>query len=226
METVPRKYPNEKKNQVCSGNEEIWEYTESMTKDGPVLLDCLVNETYETMHSPGKMAGKTVGRLLKMLASITNSKRALELGMFTGYTALSIAEGMAEDGKLITCEASPLACGMARKYFAKSEYGHKIEIAEGICLDTLPKIEGMFDFVFIDVDKRNYLNYFKMILPQVEVGGLILIDNALWMGNVLNPESELDKSVAALNEFVANHDDLENAFLIARDGLNIVRKIR
>jgi len=226
MGTVTRKYPSDKKNQLCSSDEGIWEYTESMTKDGPVLLDVLINETYETMHCPGKMAGKTVGRALKMLAAITKSKRVLELGMFTGYTALCLAEGLPDDGEVITCEASPLACKMARKYFAKSEHGHKIEIVEGMCMDTVPNITGMFDLVFIDVDKRNYLNYFKMVLPQVEVGGLIVIDNALWMGNVLNPESELDKSVAALNEYVLNHPDLENTFFIVRDGLNIVRKIR
>ena len=226
MGTVTRKYPNDKRNQVCSSDEKIWEYTESMTKSGQPLLDELVNETYETMHCPGKMAGKTVGRALKMLATITNSKRALELGMFTGYTALSIAEGLPDDGEVITCEASPLACDVAQKYFNKSEHGHKIKIVQGMCMDTLPTIEGIFDLVFIDIDKRNYLNYFKMILPQVKVGGLIIIDNALWMGNVLNPESELDKAVAELNQYILDSPDLENVFFIVRDGLNIVRKIR
>jgi len=226
MGTVTRKYPSDKKNQVCSSDESIWDYTESMTKDGPELLDELIDETYEKMHCPGKTAGKTVGRALKMIASITNSKRALELGMFSGYTALSIAEGLTDDGEVITIEASPLACGMAKKYFERSEYGHKIKVLEGMCMDMLPAVEGMFDLVFIDIDKRNYLNYFKMILPQVEVGGLIIVDNALWMGNVMNPESELDKSVAALNEFILKHPDLENVFFIARDGLNIVRKLR
>ena len=226
MGEVIRKYPSNKVNQLCSSDEGIWDYTEAMTKDGPEILDELIDETYEKMHCPGKMAGKTVGRALKMLTSITKTKRALELGMFTGYTALSIAEGLPDDGEILTCEASPLACDMARKYFDRSEHGKKIKIIFGKCMDTVPEIDGMFDLVFIDVDKRNYLNYFKMILPQVEVGGLIIVDNALWMGNVLQPESDLDKSVASLNEYILNHPDLENVFFIVRDGLNIVRKIR
>ena len=226
MGIVTRKYPSDKINQLCSSDEGIWDYTESMTKDGPALLDDLLDETYDKLHCPGKTAGKTVGRTLKLLTSISKAKRALELGTFSGYTALCIAEALPDDGKLITCESSPVSCEMARRYFAQSEHGHKIEIKEGKCLQTLPTITGMFDLVFIDIDKRNYLNYFKMILPQVEAGGLIIVDNALWMGNVLHPESELDKSVASLNEFILEHPDLENAFLIVRDGLNIVRKIR
>ena len=223
---MERKYPNEKKNQVSSADDRIWEYTEKVTKLGPDLLEELLDETYEKMHSPGKTAGRTVGRALKMIASMINSKSALELGTFTGYTALCIAEGMSADGKLYTCEASPLACDMAQKYFDRSEFGHKIEIVRGMCMDTVPDLDGPFDLVFLDADKRNYLNYFKMILPKVTAGGVIIVDNALWMGNVIDPQSPLDIAVAELNEYIYSHPDLENVFFIARDGLNIVRKVR
>lgn len=225
MSELKHKYPNVKENQITN-DEALQNYMETMTKNGPDLLDELVDETMETMHNPGKMAGKIVGRTLKMLASMINAKSCLELGMFTGFTALSIAEGMPEDGKLICLEASPLATDTAKKYFAKSEHGNKIEVKLGMIEDTLPECEGPFDIIFLDADKRNYLNYFKELHSRLRVGGLFIIDNALWMGHVMDPKTPLDKSVAELNQAVVDHPDYENVFFAVRDGLNIARKIR
>jgi caffeoyl-CoA O-methyltransferase len=221
-----KKYPNQKEYQVCSSNEQIWEYTENLMKEDSQVLCDLLEYTFENMHSPGKTAGKTVGKLLRLLISLTNPKSVLELGTFSGYTALCMAEAMPNDGILHTCDLSPLAVEVAQSFFDKSPHGKKIKVYNKSCFDLIEELPGPFDFVFLDADKRNYMNYFKLILPKVKVGGLIVVDNALWMGNVLAPESPLDKSIAELNQYIADDDSLENVFLIVRDGLNIVRKIK
>lgn len=200
------------------------DYCIDTTQAEPDLLIELVEKTYSDMGYPNKLSGKTIGRTLKLLAKIAQPKRVLEIGMFTGYSALSIAEGMPSDGQLICCETNPRAIEFAQSFFDRSEHGKKIQVIFGPALETIKTLEGEFDFVFIDADKRNYLNYYEAVLPLVRSGGLIIIDNSLWQGRVLDPKENSDIAVNRVNRLIAQDIRVENVHLNVRDGLNIVVK--
>ena len=206
-------------------DEAIEDYAFLVTGEEPALLQELIDQTNLNMGWPQKLSGRLVGRTLKMLAALKQPKRALEIGMFTGYSALSIAEGMPQDGKLICCETNPRAIDFAKTFFERSEHGHKIDVIFGRALDTLDTLEGPFDFTFIDADKRNYMNYYLRVKELTEPGGLIILDNVLWSGKVLQPESEIDDVLVECNQFIADDPEVENVFLTVRDGLNVVRKL-
>ncbi len=211
-------------------NEAVEDYAFLNTGAEPPLLQELIDSTNENMGWPQKLSGRLVGRTLKMLSAIHQPKNALEIGMFTGYSALSIAEGMPEDGKLICCETNPRAIDFAKTFYARSEHGHKIDVIFGRALDTLEQLEKTMteplDFTFIDADKRNYLNYYLKVKELTRPGGLIILDNVLWSGKVLQPESEIDDTLVETNRLIADDPDVENVFITLRDGLNVVRKIR
>jgi len=206
-------------------NEAIEDYAFLVTGEEPPLLQELIDQTNLNMGWPQKLSGRLVGRTLKMLAALKQPKRALEIGMFTGYSALSIAEGMPEDGKLICCETNPRAIDFAKTFFDRSEHGHKIDVIFGRALDTLDTLEGPFDFTFIDADKRNYMNYYLRVKELTAPGGLIVLDNVLWSGKVLQPESDIDDVLVECNRYIAEDPDVENVFLTLRDGVNVVRKL-
>jgi caffeoyl-CoA O-methyltransferase len=206
-------------------DEAIEDYAFLVTGEEPALLQELIDQTNLNMGWPQKLSGRLVGRTLKMLAALKQPKRALEIGMFTGYSALSIAEGMPQDGKIICCETNPRAIDFAKTFFERSEHGHKIEIIFGRALETLDTLEGPFDFTFIDADKRNYMNYYLRVKELTEPGGLIILDNVLWSGKVLQPESDIDDVLVECNQFIADDPEVENVFLTVRDGLNVVRKL-
>jgi caffeoyl-CoA O-methyltransferase len=207
-------------------NEAVEDYAFLNTSEEPALLKELIDATNQNMGWPQKLSGRLVGRTLKMLSAIHQPKRALEIGMFTGYSALSIAEGMPEDGKLICCETNPRAIEFAQTFYDRSEHGHKIDVIFGRALDTLATLEGPLDFTFIDADKRNYLNYWLAVKELTRPGGLIILDNVLWSGKVVQPESEIDDTLVETNRIIAADHDFENVFLTVRDGLNVVRKLR
>lgn len=207
-------------------DEAIEDYAFISTSAEPPLLQELIDQTNLNMGWPQKLSGRLVGRTLKMLAALSQPKRALEIGMFTGYSALSIAEGMPDDGRLICCETNPRAIDFAKTFYERSEHGHKIEVIFGRALDTLATLEGPFDFTFIDADKRNYMNYYLQVKELTAPGGLIILDNVLWSGKVLQPESDIDDVLVECNQYIAEDPDVENVFLTVRDGLNVVRKIR
>ncbi|MBT3146714.1 class I SAM-dependent methyltransferase [Neptunomonas phycophila] len=207
-------------------NEAVEDYAFLNTSEEPALLKELIDATNQNMGWPQKLSGRLVGRTLKMLSAIHQPKRALEIGMFTGYSALSIAEGMPEDGKLICCETNPRAIEFAQTFYDRSEHGHKIDVIFGRALDTLATLEGPLDFTFIDADKRNYLNYWLAVKELTRPGGLIILDNVLWSGKVVQPESEIDDTLVETNRIIAADPDFENVFLTVRDGLNVVRKLR
>ncbi|MEL0635673.1 class I SAM-dependent methyltransferase [Marinomonas sp. TI.3.20] len=200
-------------------------YCIDTTQSEPDLLIELVDKTYSDMGYPNKLSGKIIGRTLKILTTIKQPKRALEIGMFTGYSALSIAEGMPSDGEIICCETNPRAIEFAQSFFDRSPHGYKIKTIFGPGLDTIQSLEGLFDLVFIDADKRNYLNYYEAVLPLVSKGGLIIIDNSLWQGRVLDPKENSDIAVNDLNQLIAQDNRVENVHLNVRDGLNLVVKI-
>jgi len=206
-------------------DEAVEDYAFLVTKEEPPLLQELIDQTNLNMGWPQKLSGRLVGRTLKMLSALKQPKRALEIGMFTGYSALSIAEGMPADGKITCCETNPRAIDFAKTFFDRSEHGHKIDVIFGRALDTLETLEGPFDFTFIDADKRNYMNYYLKVKELTEPGGLIILDNVLWSGKVLQPESEIDDVLVECNQFIADDPEVENVFLTVRDGLNVVRKL-
>lgn len=206
-------------------DEAVEDYAFLVTKEEPPLLQELIDQTNLNMGWPQKLSGRLVGRTLKMLSALKQPKRALEIGMFTGYSALSIAEGMPADGKITCCETNPRAIDFAKTFFDRSEHGHKINVIFGRALDTLETLEGPFDFTFIDADKRNYMNYYLKVKELTEPGGLIILDNVLWSGKVLQPESEIDDVLVECNQFIADDPEVENVFLTVRDGLNVVRKL-
>jgi caffeoyl-CoA O-methyltransferase len=157
-------------------DQNIEEY--AITKSEPTgqLLKDLVEETKKRTTMPQMLCGPIEGRFLKMMVLASGAKRVLEIGMFTGYSALSMAEGLPADGELMTCEIDPDVIAIAKSYFAKSEHGKKIKVLEGAALDSIKKLSGPIDLVFIDADKDNYANYYEAVLPLVRQGGLILID--------------------------------------------------
>jgi caffeoyl-CoA O-methyltransferase len=159
-----------------------------------------------------------------MLVRLAGARRVLEIGMFTGYSALMMAEGLPDDGRLITCDVDPKAIEMASRYFAESPHGHKIEVRMGPALDTIKSLEGPFDMVFIDADKGNYSNYYDACMPMVRPGGLIAADNVLWSGRVLAPEDDDTRSIVAFNEKVQSDPRVENVCLTVRDGVMLAWK--
>ena len=212
-------------------NEAIEDYAFLNTTREPELLQELIDETNKNMGWPQKLSGRLVGRTLKMLVQLAQPKNCLEIGMFTGYSALSIAEGMPDDGKLICCETNPRAIEFAQTFYDRSPHGHKIAVIFGRALDTLDDLTAKgelapLDFSFIDADKRNYMNYYERVLELTRPGGMIVLDNVLWSGKVLQPESEIDDVLVEMNRRIADDPNVENTFLTVRDGMNVVRKLR
>jgi caffeoyl-CoA O-methyltransferase len=158
------------------------------------------------------------------LVRLSRAKHALEIGMFTGYSGLMIALGLPEDGTLITCDIDPKAEAIARRAFAKSPAGRKIEIRMGPALQTLKTLKGPLDFVFIDADKENYLGYYEAVLPLLRKGGFLVADNTLWSGKVLAPESASDKAIVAFNQAVAKDARVDKVLLTVRDGMTLAVK--
>jgi caffeoyl-CoA O-methyltransferase len=165
------------------------------------------------------MVGPLEGSLLRLLVRLMAAKRVLEIGMFTGYSALAMAEALPEDGKLITCDVNPETSEIARRYFAESAHGHKIEIKLGPAKETLKALKGPFDLCFIDADKEGYDDYYDRALDLVRRGGLIVLDNMLRGGRVISPKDQEARTVAALNDRIQKDERVENVFLPIRDGV-------
>jgi len=204
----------------------IEEYAKAHTTPEDEVLMRLYKETIET-YGERKISDRILGRFLKSLVQISKARTVLEIGMYTGYSALSMAEGLPEDGRLLTCEIDPEIASKAKEYFAESPHGHKIEVREGPALDTLREMKGKRftpDLVFIDADKVNYLIYYEMIVRMLRPGGLIVIDNALWSGEVLNPQDEKSEAIAVTNRLIIEDTRVENVLLSFRDGVQLVRK--
>jgi caffeoyl-CoA O-methyltransferase len=203
---------------------DIEEYAASKTQPTNALLNDLLKETHEQMEYPQMLTGPLEGSFLRLMVQISGAKSVLEIGMFTGYSALSMAEGLPSDGKLVTLEINPKCIEMASKYFEKSEHGKKITVKEGPAIDSLKSIEGPFDLVFIDADKTNYKNYYDAVLPKLKSGGIILVDNVLWSGAVLDPKTDDDKAIVELNNYVVADSRVDKVLLTIRDGVFLIRK--
>lgn len=202
----------------------IEEYALEKTSDHDELLAGLMKDTHENMHLPQMLTGPVEGRLLNLMVQISGAKRVLEIGTFTGYSALSMAAGLPADGELVTLDLDPKCIEMARSYFEKSPHGKKINLIEGPALQSIEKLEGPFDLCFIDADKQNYLNYYEAVMPLMKNGGVILVDNVLWNGAVLDPKESSDKAIDKFNQHVAKDDRVEKVLLTVRDGVYFIRK--
>jgi caffeoyl-CoA O-methyltransferase len=204
--------------------EPIERYAEAHTEAVDPLFEELREETYRSMASPGMQVGRVEGTFLKTLAAISRAKHALEIGMFTGYSGLMIAAGLPEDGDLVTCDVDPKAEAIARRYFARSPHGGKITVRMGPALETIATLAGPIDFVFIDADKENYSNYYDAVFPLLSPGAILVADNVLWSGKVLDPKEPTDRAIVAFNDKVAGDSRVEKVLLTVRDGMLLVRR--
>jgi caffeoyl-CoA O-methyltransferase len=207
--------------------EHIEEYVAAHTTPHTRLLEELEEYTLANCAYPQMLVGRVEGRLLKLLVRLIGARRVLEIGTFTGYSALCMAEGLPADGSLITCEINPEHAKIAQSFFDRSPYGKQITIHLGPALETLKTLpaDRLFDMVFLDADKENYGNYYDAVLPRLRKGGLIVADNVLWSGRVLKPEKETDRALAQFNEKVLRDGRVENVMLTVRDGVMLIRKI-
>lgn len=205
-------------------DEKIEKYAFDHTQNEGELLLEIKDETYASLDCPQMLTGRIEGRLLKLFAQLLGAKRILEIGTFSGYSSLSMAEALPDDGTLITCDLDDDAICFARRYFKQSPHGKKITLREGPALDTLKSLSGPFDMAFIDADKLNYLNYYEAVMPLIRQGGLIVVDNVLWNGGVLNPIDDHEKAIHHFNEIVIRDNRVEPLMLPVRDGVYCIRK--
>ena len=204
--------------------EGIEQYAEEHTTAASTLLQELAAETRSTMQAPQMLTGPIEGRFLELLVSGLGARRVLEIGTFTGYSALAMAEALPEGGHIDTCDIEPAHVEVARRYIARSPHADKITIHLGPALETISALEGEFDFVFIDADKGNYGNYFEAVLPRLSERGLIAIDNTLWSGRVLDPPDDDSRAIAALNDKLVRDERVICVQLTVRDGVTLVRR--
>lgn len=206
---------------------DIEAYAETHSMPESSVCRTLREETHRTMAHPQMLVGPLEGAFLKMMTKLVGAKRVLEIGMFTGYSALCFAEALPEDGTVVTCDIDENAAAVARRYIAQALFGRKISIRMGPALDTMRTVTGPFDLIFIDADKPNYLNYYRRSLDLLAPNGVILIDNVLWSGEVLKQPSP-DESTAAIQELnrTVSADPRVTAVLVTiRDGILVVRRV-
>jgi caffeoyl-CoA O-methyltransferase len=200
-------------------------YATAHTSAEPALLLELAAETRRFSDAHGMMVGRLEGRFLKLLVAAAGARRVLEIGTFTGYSALSMAEALPADGRLITCELDEDHAALARRFFARSEHGAKIELRVGRAIDTVRTLEGPFDFVFIDADKPSYADYYAAVLPLLAPGGVIAVDNVLWSGRVIDASvnDANTRALRAFNDLVADDPRVECVMVPIRDGVTLIR---
>jgi len=207
-------------------SKDIQKYTDLHSQKEPDLLQELNRETWQKVLIPRMLSGAYQGRLLSILSKLIKPKQILEIGTYTGYSALCLAEGLSADGQLHTIDHNEELATIQKKYFDKSPYKNQIKTYLGEALDIISKFKIKFDLVFIDADKTNYPNYFKAIVPKMNRGGLILSDNVLWSGKVLQLAETKDKDTQALqiyNKLLNDDSRVESVLLPIRDGLTLTR---
>jgi caffeoyl-CoA O-methyltransferase len=204
----------------------IEEYCLRHTSARDKLLRELEKYTNRHCADAQMLIGPHEGALLAMLVRLSGARRILEIGCFTGYSALCMAEALPRNGRLTTCEIKRGHADIARSFFARSPHGHKIKIRLGPALETLAGLpaSARFDFVFLDADKENYVNYYEAVLPRLRRGGLIVADNVLWSGHVLAPKKKTDRAVVRFNNHVRRDPRVECVMLPVRDGVSVIRK--
>jgi len=206
----------------------IEKYVEALSdKESPLLKE--INEyTFRNIHQPRMLSGHLQGRILSFISQIKKPKNILEIGTYTGYSALCLAEGLSTDGKLITIDKDKSLYSIVGDFFSRSKYANQIDRKIGEALNLIPEIKLKFDLVFIDADKKNYKNYFNQVFDMLNVGGVIIVDNVLWNGKVTDlDKNHNDKITVYMNEFnkyIKNNKKVSKLILPVRDGLTIIIK--
>jgi caffeoyl-CoA O-methyltransferase len=205
--------------------EEIEQYAEAHTSAPTELLRRLAEETKSALERPSMLTGTIEGRLLELLVFAIGARRVLELGTYSGYSAISMAAALPPGGHIDTCEVEETHAAVAKRYIEEAGYTDRITIHLGPALETIARLEGDFDFVFIDADKVNYMAYYEALLPRLADGALMAIDNTLWSGRVLEAEQdESTKAIVELNDHIAADDRVIAVQLTVRDGVTLVRQ--
>jgi caffeoyl-CoA O-methyltransferase len=199
-------------------------YAEEHTTPDGELFERLAAETAEKTTAPEMMVGRLEGQFLRVLVRSLRARRILELGTFTGYSSISMALALPAGGRVITCDVNKETTAIARRYAQEAGVADRIEYRLGPALETIAQLDGPFDLVFIDADKPNYINYYEATLPMLAEGGLIVVDNTLWSGRVIDVEDteETTQAIRALNDHVSADPRVENVLLTVRDGMNLV----
>jgi caffeoyl-CoA O-methyltransferase len=209
-------------------SEEIDRYTEEHTTPPTELLAALAEETRASLRLPQMLTGTVEGRLLEMLVWLSSARHVLELGTYSGYSSLSMAPALPEGGRIDTCEISEEHAAVARRYIAESPYADRITVHVGPALETIERLDGKFDFVFIDADKENYVNYYEAVLPRLSGRGAIAADNTLWSGRVVDDsdDSGATRAIRAFNDYVRHDSRVVSVMLTVRDGVTLTRRAR
>ncbi|MDR1876303.1 MAG: class I SAM-dependent methyltransferase [Flavobacteriaceae bacterium] len=200
-------------------------YIEQNSEEEPALLRALRRETYQKTTQPHMISGILQGRILSMLSKMISPDLIIEIGTFTGYATLCLAEGLSETGKIITIDKNEETAYLPKKYFQRSEFAQKINFREGNALEVLPFVNEPVDLVFLDADKENYIKYIELVKPKLRQGGIILADNILWKGKVVTEAN--DRKTEIIREFnrkLKEDRSLEVVILPVRDGISIIRK--
>ncbi len=208
--------------------EEIENYATQHSEDEPVLLQELTKKTFLNVLQPRMLSGHFQGRLLSLLSKLVQPKTILEIGTYTGYATLCLAEGLQTNGTLHTIDVNEELQDLQRDFFERSGKGNQIIQHLGQALDIIPSLNTKFDLVFIDADKKNYANYFDLVIEKMNQGGIILSDNVLWSGKVIEEIKQNDKQTQALmayNQKIKNDPRVETLLLPIRDGLTVSRVI-
>jgi caffeoyl-CoA O-methyltransferase len=204
----------------------VEEYAVEHTSGEPPWFATLAEDTRARTTAPGMMVGTLEGRLLTALVAMLRPRLVLEIGTFTGYSALSMAEALPPDGRIVTCDISEEHVAIAREHIARTPHADRIEILLGPAQQSVEGLQGPFDLVFIDADKGGYLGYYEAVLPKLAPDGVILVDNVLWSGRVVDPavDDEDTKAIRAFNDHVAADDRVEVVLLTVRDGVSLIRR--
>ena len=214
---------------MFTANKEIEKYVSDHTEAESELLKKLSRETHLKILMPRMLSGHIQGKILKMISCMIKPERILEIGTFTGYSALCLSEGLTENGILHTIEINDEIVDFTAEFFKKSVNSHKIIQHVGDAIEIIKNIDEKFDIVFIDGDKREYLEYYHTIFDKVKIGGFILADNILWSGKVVEPLDERDlytKGILEFNKYVHEDSRVENVILPIRDGIMLLRKVK
>ncbi len=207
--------------------DEILKYCEDMSSPEAEVLQELNRETYAKVLNPRMLSGHLQGRFLAMLSQMLQPKTILEIGTYTGYSALCLCEGLQPEGTLITIDINDELESFSKKYFSASKWASQIIQKTGNALEIIPLLPNIFDLVFIDADKEEYSRYYDLIIDKVRLGGIIIADNVLWSGHVLKPAEKQDletRAIAAFNSKVRSDDRVSLTMLPIRDGLSLIRK--
>ncbi|CAN5160395.1 O-methyltransferase [soil metagenome] len=208
--------------------EEVEEYAAAHTAPAAGFLQALAAETRSTLDSPQMLTGEIEGRFLEFLVFLAQPQLVLEIGTYSGYSALSMAGALPDGGRIVTCELDPERVVFARRHIEEAGFGERIEVRQGPALETIGALDGPFDLVFVDADKAGYHDYYEAVLPKLSPRGLIVVDNVLWSGRVAQPpaddDSDSTRALRAFNDHVATDERVVSVMLSVRDGVTLVRR--